>query len=97
MTAADVITSFLPLGLIALIAWKVSQRRNWARWVLAVVVGLGVLSAVFSVVVAPQLWQSMSALFQAIALLQTLFQLAALVLLFTGEAKLWFGRQGAAV
>src|SRR5438128_12072183 len=58
--AGDTVTYLFTLGLLALIAVKLLKRRNWARWVLAVVSGLGVVSAIFSVLVVPDLWRSAS-------------------------------------
>jgi peptidoglycan/LPS O-acetylase OafA/YrhL len=96
-TVVDTATNLLTFGLLALIAWKISQGRNWARWVLAIVVFLGVLSAVFSLLVVPELWLSMSFLFIGLGLLQTVLQVLALVLAFSSEARPWFRRQDAAV
>jgi hypothetical protein len=93
--AADTATYLLTFGLLALIAVKVLSRRNWARWVLAVVVGMGVVAAILSILVVPALWGSASLALYGFGLFQTALQLYALRLVFTREANTWFATRHA--
>ena len=86
----DAVADLVSLGLLALVAWKLPQGRDWARWVLAIVVALGVLSVVTSILVFPDVWQAMSGVLRAYTIIQTALQVTALGLAFTPGAKAWF-------
>ncbi len=88
-TPADAVADLVSLGLLALVAWKLPQGRDWARWVLAIVVALGVSSVVISILVFPDLWQAMSGALRAYTIIQTALQVTALGLAFTPGAKTW--------
>lgn len=93
-SAADMATDLLTLSLLSFIAWKVAQRRNWARWFLAVLVLLGTASIVASILLVPELWQSMSWVFGGITIIQAVLQLSALILLFSEASNSWFKSEG---
>ena len=96
LTAADLVTNLLTFGVLALLAIKLSKRRNWARWVLAAIAGFGAVAMIFSMVVVPDIWRSASLPTYGFAVLQTVLQLWALALVFTSQAGPWFARGAAA-
>jgi hypothetical protein len=83
-------TNFVTAALLLFVASKISKGRNWARWVLVIVVGLGVLSAAFSICVAPELWRDTPLPLHAFSLLHAALQISASILVFTSSAKQWF-------
>jgi asparagine N-glycosylation enzyme membrane subunit Stt3 len=95
LTGLDIVINIVTFGVLALLANRISNRSNWARWVLAVIAGLGAVGMVFSIVVAPEMWRSASLSHYGIALLQTILQMSALVLVFTSSSRAWFARNAA--
>jgi hypothetical protein len=95
--ADDIAGNLVNIALLGIIAWKILQRRQWARWVLFALVSFGVLSAIFSILAIPEIWQSASMPFYVLMFIHTLLQLVATGLLFTPEGKSWFGGNDAAV
>jgi hypothetical protein len=95
LTGLDIVINIVTFGVLALLANRISNRSNWARWVLAVIDGLGAVGMVFSIVVAPEMWRSASLSHYGIALLQTILQMSALVLVFTSSSRAWFARNAA--
>ena len=71
------------------LAWKVYQGRNWARWIYAVVTGLGVAGLFVSIAFAATLLR-LPPLFWAGSVAQTALEVVSAVMLFTGEAARWF-------
>ncbi len=74
---------------LCFLTYKISTRRNWARSVLAAIVGLGSLGMVLSFIAAPGTW-SVANVLDWSALVQTLLQLTAVALVFSSEANQWF-------
>ena len=74
------------LGMLALLTWKVSRGRNWARITFLVLTLLGLVPYV------PILLSTFhrSPMMAAVSLVQTATQLFALVLLFTSPGREWF-------
>lgn len=70
-------------------AWKIHQGRNWARWIYAVVTGLGVVGLFISIAFAGTMLR-LPALFWAGSVTQTALEVVAAVMLFTGDAARWF-------
>ncbi len=83
-----VVASFSILVVVA-IALLIRNGRNWARWLFAVFFVLGVPTML---AVATQLsaWLHDRPTRAVLMLLQSLLQLAALILLFVPEANAWF-------
>ena len=76
--------------ILILLIWLVARRRkNWARWVMVVMFSVGLVPAILT----------MAGLFQAnpaaggIMVVQSVLQIVALVLVFSGNARPWFAAQ----
>ncbi len=79
--------SFALLGLLAV---KMRAGRNWARWLFAVLVALGVLGILMTTMLAGQLMNAMPAIVWISGAVNTALQLVALFLVFRGEGAAWF-------
>jgi hypothetical protein len=80
-------------GLIfAWLAWKIHTRRNWARWVFTVWIGLGVVGLGITMLLVPAAWRPLSVADWIASVMQTAVNVAAVVLLFTRTAREWFAR-----
>jgi hypothetical protein len=80
------------VAFLALIFWLVAFRRqNWARWLLLVmcVIGLPLTIMTFSALLQSAPTQA------AVSIFQTVMQIVALYLVFTGNAKAWFCKEKA--
>lgn len=88
--AGDAVVLVLSLLVFWFLAYKLSAGRNWARWVLAVLWGLGALGMAASFALMPQVWQIQPGLLVTGSVLQTALQLVILVLLFSRDAGPWF-------
>ena len=82
-------------ALLGLMAWKIAQGRNWARWVFAIIYILGTLGSV--AVITPAVFLAHPLVLQANMILQFILQTAAAVLVFTSSARQWFKAKGASV
>ncbi len=74
------------VGIIALLIWKISQRRKWARITLLILFVLGMLP--FTSTVRSEFARSTT--LGALSIVQALLQGASLVLLFTRTTNEWF-------
>lgn len=86
-------SSSLLIGLITLVIMvalgiAVGLGKNWARWVLIILVSLGAIGSIFSIKARFLISPIMAIIF----LLQGLIQIRASLMLFSKEAKLWYGR-----
>jgi peptidoglycan/LPS O-acetylase OafA/YrhL len=91
--AQSTTTNVITFALLALIANKVSARRNWARWVFAVIYVLGSAMFLFAALLAPQVFLSMPVVLQSSAIVQFALQTVALILLFVNSSRQWFRPQ----
>ncbi len=70
--------------------FKIATRKNWARWIFAVVFVLAKIVFLSSVLLAPQIWLALPLTAIGPAITQFVLQGTALVLLFTPDASRWF-------
>ena len=89
VTNGDVVAGGLSAALLALTAAKLGAGRNWARWLLLVVAGLGSLTFIVVVVLAPQVFLAYPGTVQAVGVIQFGLQISALFLAFTRESRQW--------
>jgi hypothetical protein len=94
---ADTLTYLFTCSFLALAAIKLTKRRNWARWLLAVVVSLGLVSGALSMLLLPAVSRSASTAFFGFDLVQSALQLVALVLVFVPDSAKWFSHRHAVV
>jgi hypothetical protein len=92
-TSSLTVNNLLTLALLVLIALKITAQRGWARWLFAVVYGLGSLATLYLVVFVPQSFRNLPAMLQVTGLLQLALQTAAMVLIFVQPSRLWFKAQ----
>jgi hypothetical protein len=88
--AAQAASSLVGAAIMVFFAWKIRTGRNWARWVLAVFMVLGVGGWVISILVVPVAWSVLPLAHVVSGLAQTALQIAAVVLTFTTQARAWF-------
>jgi hypothetical protein len=88
----EVATSLFEFGLFAWIAWKVRKGRNFARWVLAVLMALALLGVVMSASSSPREFMQAPPIMWVTFTVKMALQAASLILLFRGEAAEWFRR-----
>jgi Na+-driven multidrug efflux pump len=69
-----------------LIAYKISQGRNWSRWMFAI---FFVVGAAFTIPSLFNLWKT-DQIGAVSGLVQTVIQAAAVICLFTKASRLWF-------
>ena len=93
----NAVVSLLTSAFLGFFAWKISARRNWARWLFAIVTAFGAVSLALAIFFAPEMWRAASGLLWGVALVQTVLQVAAVIFLFSMEARQWFGQKGAAL
>ncbi len=81
-------------GLLALLIWKISQGRSWARITWLLLFAGGVLIVVLFIVYSRTYRAGVfgSTFTTVIFAIQTAIQLYATVLLFTAKARAWFLR-----
>jgi hypothetical protein len=85
LSGAAIASGIVTMALLALTANRIANRRNWARWLFAVIYALGLLT-----ILSPSLWKLMSLSGVVTTLLQTALQTAALIFVFTTSANTWF-------
>lgn len=74
-------------AILVWLIWLTARRhRNWARWVLLVLTALGVIFYLLSLHEVMRI----APLTGALGLVQCAAEIAALVLIFTGNAREWF-------
>jgi len=88
----DILPATLPLILLGVLAWKIFVGRDWARWIFAAIVGLGVLGLAAAYYFPAELSISMPPSMRVPSIIQLALNIAAFVLLFTGDASSWFRR-----
>lgn len=91
-SVGNVVGVLVGTGLVYSLLRLVHQGLNWARFVLAGVIGLGLISSLISFSSAYRLHPGATLL----DLISTLISLMALVLLFTTPSNAWFRAQRAA-
>ena len=91
--SAGTTSDFVGMAFFCLMAFKIAGRRNWARWLFAIVVLVSVGGLLLMFATMPQFGQIIGR-FPAIALglnaTQSILQIAALALVFTRESSVWF-------
>jgi len=85
-TSSNLVTA----ALLILLTFKIDARRNWARWVFAVVGGLGFLAFLFVLALRREAFLVLPPLAIGSGVLQFVLQTAAMIMLFTREASKWF-------
>ena len=85
---------FLTIGIITIIligflGYMIGQGKNWARITLLVLFIIGMISYPFFVLEEFQT----NSIIGVVSIVQTLIQLYALIILFSGESKEWFKEQ----
>ena len=75
---------------LALIAVKVGQGRNWARWFFTAIYIVGTLAAILVYILTPQLFIAIPILGKVSAVIQFGLQTAAFTLMFTPASQQWF-------
>ncbi len=88
----DILPATLPLLLLGVLAWKIFVGRDWARWIFAAIVGLGVLGLAAAYYFPAELSISLPPSMLVPSIIQLALNLVAFVLLFTGDAAGWFRR-----
>ena len=88
-----VIINFATFALLAFTANRIGNRRNWARWLFAVIYAVGTLLGAVLMLTSPEVWQSVPATGIVTSLIQTALQTAAMFLVFTASANRWFRAQ----
>ena len=89
-----IIVGILTALVMILLIWLIARRqKNWARWLLAVLFVLGTIPAV------PLLIELIQAnpLAGAISFTQTIVQVVALILVFSGNARPWFAKSASTI
>jgi multisubunit Na+/H+ antiporter MnhE subunit len=84
------ITGFLIAALLAFTSNRIRSRRNWARWMFAVLFVLGTLLGIVVTALAPDLWTLHTPATLLSTIIQTVIQTIALFLVFTPAANAWF-------
>jgi hypothetical protein len=91
----SVVVQIFTFGFMALLIWKISQGRNWARvtWLVFFVGGclINVLFTLFSKTYRVGVFGSFFP--AAVFVVQTAIQFYAIVLLFTAKGRTWFARK----
>jgi hypothetical protein len=87
---AAVATGLITVALLALVCVKVGAGRNWARWFFVGIYALGSVSFAVAALLWPQAFLSLPPLLKISAIGQFALQTAALVLMFTKPANVWF-------
>ena len=88
--ASQALSAAATFLLYGLLGWKMYQGRNWARWIWAIIVGVGSAGMLLSIAFAPAAWFGAAAIFWVSAAIQTLLQVGSAVMVFTGEAARWY-------
>jgi len=91
---SDASGTLFNIALLGLLAQKMWQGRNWARWFFLVLGVFGLLGIVSMLALVPAVSKVLSGLRLAGALVQTMLQCAVVVLAFTGESRAWFRGSG---
>ncbi len=91
-TPAAILPAALPLLLMGVLAWKIFVGRDWARWILGAIVGLGALGLASMFYLPPEFSTRIPQSVRIASTIQLGLNLAAFVLLFTGDAAKWFHR-----
>ena len=86
------INTFVSLALWGALVYKTYTGANWARWILAVFCGLGAIGLGVTSFI-PDVWNLLPPVMHVSAVVQTLLQVAATVLLFLGPSSRWFRAQ----
>jgi len=91
-TPSDILPAVLVLLLLCVLAWKIFVGRDWARWIFAAIVLLG-MAGIAMIFYAPDtLAISVPQPMRAGTVIQFALNCFALVLLFTSDARQWFQR-----
>ena len=77
-------------ALYCALAWKIRLGRNWARIVFLVITVLGLFGLLSSVALLGSWLKGLPSIYWALTGSKVVIEVAAAVLLFTGEAKAWF-------
>lgn len=89
-SAADILPATLVLLLLGVLAWKIFVGRDWARWIFAAIVAIGVLGLASIYYMPEQFGISVPRSLWVASVIQSALNLTAFVLLFTGDATKWF-------
>jgi len=81
--------ALLTFALLALLATKLGAGRSWARWLYAVFYVLVSLTLVVTLLRTPDAFLSLSIMEQGSVIVQSVFQTAALVFMFTDTSSRW--------
>lgn len=77
---------FITFVSLALIIWLISKRKNWARWIFSILAILGIPMMIDSILSD----LNNAPIYAIISIIQTLIQLAAIILLFLKPSREWF-------
>lgn len=89
---SDMLPAAVPLLVIGFLAWKIFVGRDWARWMLGALVGLGMIGLAMILYGSPEIPTPVSQSLRVAGVIQLALNLVAFVLLFTGDAGAWFRR-----
>lgn len=86
----NISTVVITLVFLLVTAIGIRAGRNWARWLLLIMVIFGSLFMLMDAVVSPEIYLSMSIDSLLSALSQTILQIGATVLVFSRRSRAWF-------
>jgi hypothetical protein len=89
-TPADILPATMPLIVLCVLAWKIFVGRDWARWILAAIAGLGALGLAGMYYLPADVSGSLPQSLLVASVIQLALNFTAFVLLFTGDAGQWF-------
>jgi hypothetical protein len=89
------VVGLVTAGLLAVVAGSIGARHGWARWLFALVYVLGTLGALVLVIIAPEVFRALPIVLQANTVAQFILQTAALILMFSSDARHWFATRHA--
>ena len=90
--SSDAFGATLNVLLFGFLGMKVWQGRNWARWVVLVLVALGLLGGATMMLLVPAAFKFFNGARFAAGMAETVLQSAVIMLVFTGESRGWFRR-----
>lgn len=83
------LVTLVTFALMALNIYLIEQRKNWARWLYAVMCVIGILSSINPLIQSLQ----HDLIYGIIGLSQLTAQIVVIFLLFSAPAKAWFKKQ----
>jgi hypothetical protein len=83
-------TNGITCAWLALLTWKISVGRGWARWLFIAFYALGLVGTVITMLLKPEVLHVPTTVLIVSAFTQLGLQTAALMFLFSGGSPEWF-------